>query len=264
MNFKTTFLALSILCVVYTNISALTVDNPFQIIGKGKWGLTFETSSIQERDLSSLTTKTTDVSSGVLDKRNMLAGKVLYGLLNGMNIYFIGGSTEWNFSTEWTDGSKTRFGYNEAPVFGGGLKFVHANTNNLLVGCDFQFAVTSGMEVERIHENNIKAVITQRGEADFEEYQLSFFLGKHYQAANKIKIIPYTGVLFNGYNFEIKQLEYNTWPWYYKINMLELEEDDNFGLFLGTGIGIGEHFLLNAEARFLSDKAVSASASFKF
>ncbi|MFH1092949.1 MAG: hypothetical protein V1739_02185 [Candidatus Omnitrophota bacterium] len=263
MNKKIIFFAVFGVLLFGGNIFAAYVGGPLKTVGQGKWDFTIASNSAGDRDLVS-PASTNAAITGVVEERNSLAGKVTYGIFNELDVYFKFGSSELEVDTRWPDGSRTKLKYDEANLFGGGVKYIYTFENDVLIGGDFQFALQQGNEVREITEGSIKAVITKKGEADLDEYQLSFFCGKKYKVADNITLIPYTGILFNGVDFSSDQLEYNTWPWYYTITPFELEQDDNFGLLIGGDIAINDRLFLSLEARFIADEAISGSLSYRF
>ncbi len=177
MSKGTVFTVGLIVFLSVNNVWAAYIGGPLKILGKGNWDFTLESSNIGDRDLVS-PKSTNQTTTGVVRERTFIDAKVAYGVLDALDIYFKIGSSELELDTKWADGSRTKLKYDEANLFGGGVKYIYTADNGFLFGGDLQFILQQGNEVQEITEGSIKAVITKKGEAEFNEYQLSFFAAK--------------------------------------------------------------------------------------
>ena len=260
---QTIFFTVFVMLLFSGSVFAANVGGPLKTAGKGNWDFTLASGSAGERDLVS-PSETNTTTTGVVQERDSFSCKITYGIFDELDAYFKLGNSDLEVDTKWPDGSRTKLKYESEASFGGGVKYIYTFDNNVLIGGDFQVSLQLDNQVEEITEGSVKAVITKKGRADLEEYQLSFFLGKKCVLTDNIIVTPYTGILFSGVNFSSEQLEYNTWPWYYTITPFELEQDDNVGLFVGGDIAINERLFLSLEAHFSADESVFGSIGYRF
>ncbi len=74
--------------------------------------------------------------------------------------------------------------------------------------------------------------------------------------------VPYVGVSYTKFRAKVEHLK--SLSFLIPSQQVVFENNDEFGVFLGFGIGLNKALSLNMEGRFISENALSISADFKF
>ena len=223
--------------------------------GQGKFGISLDQEVVFDKDLKISKTNFTlapgeEIKDVVIDKIYRTMVKTSYGLSDDFDIYLKLGITDiaaeekFYFNGECVAEGKHK-GRN-AFAWGFGFKGKHDLENNYLIGVDLQWLRHKN---KFTHKWNVIAE-TFTGKAIIEEWHIAPYIAKRIE-----NFTPYAGIKYSDLRAKLKD---NTG------DEVELEADNNFGVFLGTDYAINESWNLNFETRFIDETAISFGGAYRF
>ena len=226
--------------------------------GQGKFGISLDQEFVFDKDLEISGTSFTlapneEIKDVAIDKMYRTMVKTSYGLSDDFDIYLKLGiadlDAEENF---YLDGECIAEGEHigrNALAYGFGFKGKHDLENNYLIGVDLQWLRHKN---KYSHKWNIIGGIeeTSTGKATIEEYHIAPYVAKRIE-----NYIPYIGVKYSDLKAKLKDNE---------GDQVELEADNNFGIFIGTDYQVALNWSLNFETRFIDETAISFGGAYRF
>ncbi|MBN1521116.1 MAG: hypothetical protein JW928_01180 [Candidatus Aureabacteria bacterium] len=213
--------------------------------GEGKWGVGAEIDWNFESDLEldkiDLGLAVEDVEAE--DQYN-IAIKGVYGLTNNIDIYAKLGYMDFS-----NTGNLPALGNFDADAdadfsYAIGAKGAFPADYGIVYGADFQYQWS---------KNDIDisvAAISDQGEVDFKKWHVAPFIAKPMET-----MTPYAGFKYTQAKYEH---DFDT------LGAIEFENEDEWGLFLGSDIMVDERTTANVELRLLDETAITAGLTYKY
>lgn len=226
--------------------------------GQGKFGISLDQEVVFDKDLEISETSFTlgpneEIKDVVIDKMYRTMVKTSYGLSDDFDIYLKLGiadlDAEENFYFNGECVAEGEHIGRNAFAYGFGFKGKHDLANDYLMGVDLQWLRHKNKYTHTwVIIGGIEETYT--GKATIEEWHIAPYVAKRIE-----NYIPYIGVKYSDLKAKLKD---NTG------DQVELEADNNFGVFLGTDYTIDDNWSLNFETRFIDETAISFGGAYRF
>ncbi|MFO7962684.1 MAG: outer membrane beta-barrel protein [Desulfobacterales bacterium] len=214
-----------------------------------------------------------DFDDAEISELNRVMVKISYGIIDYLDVYARIGyawyDSEADFSNlvqpaEFTvmngGAAETTFGADgDSPVWGIGLKGAYEFGNNWLVGADLQYLSQRGENTfKRSYDDYIESCTL---ETTIDEWHIAPYAGR--KMGN---FTAYAGVKYSDIDVENEISFKEKYPGgsYKEKETIELEADDNVGVFLGLDYKLANRFAFNIEGRFIDESAMSLGAAYLF
>ena len=254
-----------ILCLPIT-IYAASIGGA-DTVGQGMFSISASQDLIFGRDgeytggIETSSTETIEMSSDEKINRTMVKGS--YGLLEGLDIYALVGTSDFNSNLNWTvsNPGNTFSGKIEPEgdygfTYGFGMKAKKEFETDWILGCDVcyfrhenDFDGTNSWNI-----NNVPYTESVSGSATFGEWDVAPYVAKRMG-----DFVPYLGVKYSDvktkYNLEWEEGD---------SDICKFSSENNVGMFLGTDWELNDTWSLNLEGEFINEKAVSFALVGKF
>ncbi|MFA6142680.1 MAG: hypothetical protein WC738_05255 [Candidatus Omnitrophota bacterium] len=252
--------------VVMTAIpaGAASVGNP-KTQGEGKIATDIEWSYIFNRDLhfeDATRPSGHDADMPInfrITRGYNILGKIVYGLLNAMDIYVKLGIAKYDFRGDVFVGDtkkvEEQLSAENGFIYGGGFKLAYDFKNGWAVGCDAQYLTSD-------HKIDFNASTLSTGAVTVAEYYDCWIQEWHaapYIAKKIGKITMYAGGRYSDLRLSQKHPN-DSKRW----DNLIFSADYKIGVFTGVDWNFGNSFKLNVEGRFVDELALSVCGECKF
>ena len=250
-----------ILSIVFVGpVFASYLGSPLTVANKGEWDIGLETNFITGRDLdiSGTTANTLEIEEG-----NQVGLKASYGVSEGFTAYLKLGMADWASKGNYSLGVE-ELKYDNDIYYGLGGRYVKKLDNDILLGTDIQYVWQSGVGLDSVKFAGESGYDIKGGDADYSELQITLFFGKEFELSEDFVLVPYLGIGYDAYNYEVNALNYRTTSWIASHSSGDVDGDDEFAFILGTSMLLNNNAKFNLEGRFGAEKAFSLGLSYGF
>ena len=245
--------------------------------GQGKFSVGLDQSFMFDRDLEDMpvdfsegTIEVSGKMSSKIDKMNRTMVKTSYGLLDNLDVYVKLGNAKpegsGSYSGTWVDGVHTGtcdgtsdIDGDNAFAYAAGFKVNSKLGNGWLVGLDAQYLRHKNDydASKTIHAyDDLGALVDTRtgswtGELTLDEWHVAPYVAK--KVGN---FTTYLGVKYSDMKIDFESEGDD--------EKLELDADDNVGVFVGASYKLKEAWSFNIEGRFVDETAMSFAVTYRF
>lgn len=258
------FLLSAFVSLVY----AASIGDTIEPLGNLKLAINGEYNGVFDRDLGGTISNDAtagDFSSGELDRANQAFVKAAIGITDNLNVFAKFGGADSKLKLKENDGTlyniETDFGF----IGGGGIDASLDIYEGLRLGADVQAFLWSS-DIDTLRYNG-EAARNIKGDFGNYEFQTAVYLSKKLEPDTMgmpVALMPYFGGLYSMYRtVSDGNITFN-------VNSgavvagFDLEEDNNFGIVLGTNVYLTDKIVGNLEGRFTSETALSAGLTYRF
>ena len=271
----------AVVLAICSAANAAGIGDNLEPLGNGKISVSLTENTIFDRDYE----PSGDTTKVNLDEMNETYAKVAFGLGETTNLYTILGrlnSAELNqeglttviFSETFTVDATSNYKYESDAGFlwGLGINDTHTLENGYFIGTDLHYLryeadidkISGSADIYSFTGTDIK------GDYEYQEVQGTAYIGKRFETSPEIFCIPYLGIFLNYSKIKVSDVNFTTaeeilgTKWIYTGSSGDIENENNFGMMLGTNVEISKSFALNLESRFISEQALTISGTYKF